>query len=182
MKPANSRIVDSAWTFAALGCVLLVVISIGPAVIGRRPYVVMGGSMEPVIPVGSVVVTERVAGEEVRQGDVITYVNRVNQIVTHRVMKIVADASGLSFETKGDANAAPDPEPVRPINVVGRVWYAVPLTGYVLHFATMPTIKLATVAIASVIVALCLLGSLEWPSARRRRAVPVSVSAADDAG
>jgi len=33
------------------------------------------------------------------------------------------------FRTKGDANDAVDPDPVRPVQVRGEVWYAVPYVG-----------------------------------------------------
>ena len=46
------------------------------------------------------------------------------------LQRVRANASGeRTLRTKGDANDAVDPRPVRPAQVRGEVWYAVPHLG-----------------------------------------------------
>lgn len=97
---------------------------------GLGTYVVTGGSMEPTIHKGSLVLVQPIVASAVRVGDVITFV-QYGQTVTHRVIAITTAADGtLQFKTKGDANVAADPEDkVFPLQVgVARV--AVPSVGY----------------------------------------------------
>lgn len=141
-----------AATVGALAAVLLVVAAVAPVLFGRQVYIVTGGSMEPAIPLGSAVVSERTRAILIKEGDVITYVNRQAHIVTHRVTEVVSDQFGPGFRTKGDANEDPDQEIVRPVNVVGRVWYYVPLVGYILHYANQSATKLAFLVLAIMIV------------------------------
>ena len=67
-------------------------------------------------------------------GDIITFQLRSGEpaVATHRVVqRIVTDDGAVSFVTKGDANDAADPTPVLPIQVRGKVWYAIPYLGWV---------------------------------------------------
>lgn len=153
--PVRQRVltvVQWAATVGALALVLLVVAAVAPMLFGRQMYIVTGGSMAPAIPVGSAVVSERTRAVLIKEGDVITYVNRQEHIVTHRVTEVVSDQLGRGFRTKGDANEDPDQEIVRPVNVVGRVWYHVPLVGYILHYANQSATKLAFLVLAIMIV------------------------------
>jgi signal peptidase len=51
-------------------------------------------------------------------------------VVTHRVVGLAYDGTGRpSFQTQGDANDVADPEWVRPVQVRGATWYAVPYVG-----------------------------------------------------
>lgn len=163
----------SGWLLiAAAVCVaVLVVVSAGPILGGRKTLIVMGGSMEPTIPVGSVVVSEAVRANRLQVGDVISYVSRSEQIVTHRITEVVQDQSGIGFRTRGDANNAPDPELVRPVNVLGRVWYSVPLAGYILHFGNQTATKVVVIAIA---LALITAVQLQSYVQRRRASAPAS--------
>jgi signal peptidase len=74
-------------------------------------------------------------------------------VITHRITRI-SDVGGVSYlETKGDANAQPDPSLIPASWVIGRVAFSVPLAGYLL---ALPTSPLGIVAIVSLV--LCLLG------------------------
>ena len=53
-------------------------------------------------------------------------------MVTHRVVAVRTDLTGqVEFQTQGDANDAPDAAWVRPEQVRGELWYAVPHLGHV---------------------------------------------------
>lgn len=110
-----------------------------PRLVGGQAFGVLTGSMRPTYPPGSLVVTRPVDPAAVAVGSVITYQLRSGEsaVVTHRVVAVSRDTRGeLSFRTRGDANGAADPAPVRAAQLRGEVWYAVPLLGRVNRWLT----------------------------------------------
>lgn len=103
-----------------------------PRVAGATPYTVLTGSMAPALPVGTLVVVRPVDPDEVRVGTVLTYQLRsgASLTATHRVVGISRGPDGrLRWATRGDANGAVDAAWVRPEQVRGELWYAVPHLG-----------------------------------------------------
>ncbi len=95
----------------AVACSLLCTFLVSgvPTIFGIRPMIVVSGSMEPVLPVGSLVVTKAVTADEVEVGDVVGYWtgNRfigVNPIILHRVIAITEEG----YLLKGDNNETAD--------------------------------------------------------------------------
>lgn len=118
--------------------VLAVGIALAAAVVPRlgdaAPYVVLTGSMRPTMPPGTLVAVRRVDPAALGAGDVITFMPRENDpsVVTHRIVGTGFSVTGEPvFRSKGDANDAVDPAPVRDIQIVGERWYSVPYIGYV---------------------------------------------------
>lgn len=102
-----------------------------PHLLGYEQYVVVSGSMEPAIPVGSLVMAKPAEPAELQVGDVIVfYTDRhVDTPVTHRVVENrVEDREVI---TKGDANAANDLSPVLYENIDGKVVRHIPRIGMV---------------------------------------------------
>lgn len=107
--------------------VLLVI----PKIFGNNPVVVLSNSMQPTYPVGTIVYYHKVEKSEIKVNDVITFKNSDNKFVTHRVNKLVDDR----YQTKGDANNAPDAKLVDYDKIVGRVTpISVPYLGYYVEF------------------------------------------------
>jgi signal peptidase len=104
-----------------------------PRILGWQPQVVLSGSMEPALPLGSVAFVEPKSGEEVQTGDMLTFRNPdgTELVVTHRVTEVVRGEGGLAFKTKGDANEAEDSWLVPAANVVGTVKWHVHYLGYI---------------------------------------------------
>lgn len=121
------------WTALVLGVLVIGVAVVVPRLGGATPYTVLTGSMTPAYPPGTLVVTRPVEPDELTTGDVVTYQLRSGDptVVTHRVVAIGRNTvSGeVVLTTQGDANTAPDAEPVRAVQVRGELWYAVPLLG-----------------------------------------------------
>ncbi len=94
------------------------------------------GSMEPAIPVGSVVVIKPVSPETLTVGDVICFKigSERSTTVTHRIINI----TGQGFITKGDANEDPDQWVVKKEDVVGKVIAIIPYLGYLGRFVRTP--------------------------------------------
>ncbi len=115
--------------------VALAVILIGiPKVAGATPLTVLTGSMEPRYPPGTLIYVLPVKTANIRIGDVITYQIKSGQpaVISHRVIAINNPADGKrTFILKGDNNSAADIAPVVPGQVQGRLWYAVPMVGWV---------------------------------------------------
>ena len=101
----------------------------GIRVSGLSTFVVTGGSMEPSIHKGSLVLVQPVSPSVVKVGDVITF-QQYEQMTTHRVTRISDTTVGLGFTTKGDANVIADPEDKTFPGQVGIVRAGLPVVGY----------------------------------------------------
>jgi signal peptidase len=114
----------------------LVAAAAAPVLFGLQSAIVVSGSMEPTISLGSVVVARALPADEIRTGDVITYysVNQPEVLVTHRVVGVEGSGPTLRLRTKGDANAAEDVGGVNVTRPVSRLLYSVPMAGYVLTY------------------------------------------------
>lgn len=109
-----------------------------PRLGGYQIYTVVSGSMEPAIPIGSLVYVHQVEPAEVEEKEVIAFYSSTDSgaIITHRVVKNRV-VSG-EIVTKGDANDAQDPMPVEYEQVLGKVTLSIPTLGGVLSmFATV---------------------------------------------
>lgn len=142
----------AAWLVIAAGLVLLAVAIVVPRIGGATPYVVQTGSMRPDLPPGSLVVVRPVTGDDIAVGDVVTYQVASGEpvFVTHRVVSVSYDGRGeLSMRTQGDANAVPDQESVREVQVRGELWYSLPYVGYVSGLLTGPQRAAGIYAVAA---------------------------------
>lgn len=104
-----------------------------PQLLGYTCFNVISGSMEPTIPVGSVIYVEPVDAIDVRSGDVIAFYSD-GSVVTHRVEEN-RFVEG-KFITKGDANLREDFESTPYQALIGRVRYSIPYLG---RFLTLYT-------------------------------------------
>ena len=102
---------------------------VGIRAMGLATFVVTGGSMEPTIHKGSLVIDEPVSADKLRLGDIITF-DHYDQTTTHRIVGLEGSANGAMFSTKGDANQVTDPEPLAFPGRVGLVKLAIPGVGY----------------------------------------------------
>lgn len=113
--------------------VVLAVAVLIPRLAGATPYTVLTGSMRPHYPPGTLVVVKPVPIDQLGIGDVATYqiTSGEPEVATHRIVGVGSTLDGKrTFTFQGDANNAPDPEPVLPIQIRGRLWYAVPYLGH----------------------------------------------------
>ena len=126
---------------------------VGIRAMGLATFVVTGGSMEPTIHKGSLVIDEPVPASQLRLGDIITF-DHYEQTTTHRIVGVEGSANGTMFSTKGDANQITDPEPLAFPGRVGLVKLAIPGAGYAV--AWMQYIwRLGATLVAAVIFFAC---------------------------
>ena len=76
-----------------------------------EPMVIVTGSMQKTIPVGSLVVDQKVAPRQLEVGDVISFQKPIGAkgIDTHRIVAIKNDHGKRLYQTKGDSNPIADP-------------------------------------------------------------------------
>ena len=133
------RLVDATLILLVAAVVGVAALNVLAPAFGREAIVVRGASMEPAIPLGSLVLVTRDAAPEVKPGDVISLRLPGGGILTHRVTRLPVLDGHPYVETRGDANQAPDPV-VQPIaEIIGRVDVFFPLAGYLLALLTVPS-------------------------------------------
>lgn len=168
------------WLIAAALTALLLAMVVIPRLMGWAPLTVLTGSMEPTIPVGSQVYVKPIdTVDDIQAGDIITFMPNPDDetLVTHRVVGIGVDGSGeKSFTVQGDANNAPDPEPLMPKQIKGVVVYHLPYAGH-LALGIDGQVKLLTITVLGITLIAYALWQLVLLVRDRRR----SDGAAEDA-
>lgn len=97
---------------------------------GNSMFRVVTGSMEPTMPVGTILLCKQTPIEQIQQGDIVCYqatdAAREGKIITHRVVGIYQAPNGeVVLETKGDANVSSDDSYVHEKNLIGKVtWFS----------------------------------------------------------
>ena len=127
-----------------------------PRLLGYNAYSVVSGSMEPALPVGSVVYVESAGVSQIRAGDIIAFYDD-GTVVTHRVIESRPQEG--AFITKGDANPSTDIKPTPYWTLIGRVKLCIPLLGRLLTLYAVPEGKMSLGLVAVSGLLLRMLGS-----------------------
>ncbi len=96
--------------------------------LGYKPYVVLSGSMEPVVHTGAVAYINTHATLP-SEGEIAAYTLENGEVVTHRVVSV---AGGHTYTFKGDANDVADLNTVEAGQIVGTYMFSIPGLGYTL--------------------------------------------------
>ena len=145
---------------SAIGTIILILAIVAclgltvPRFVGIEQYVVVSGSMEPAIPVGSMVYSAQTEPSTLQTGDIIVFHSDEagDTPVTHRVVENrVANGEII---TKGDANEQNDASPVTYANVLGKLVLHVPMLGYLAApiATTMGKVAMGCVILAAYIL------------------------------
>jgi signal peptidase len=78
-----------------------------PNFLGIKTYVIISGSMEPNLQIGDIVIVKKVAQNELKQGDIISY-RQGQSVITHRIAEVIDKEGEVEYKTKGDNNNAED--------------------------------------------------------------------------
>ncbi len=123
LLPAFCNTAGTLMLLAVIGASLAVT---APRFAGYGIYEVVSASMEPEIPVHSVIYVKETPPEEIAAGDIIAFESG-ESVITHRVVKNhVVEGS---FTTKGDANAREDMQDVPYLSLIGKVVRHYPFLG-----------------------------------------------------
>lgn len=163
------RVLSAVGTTMIVIVVLLCSLLVLPKVFGCNMYHVLSGSMEPELPVGSLIYVLNGEPEEVAEQEIIAFYGSQEDagIITHRVMK--NNVVSGTFRTKGDANQEEDPLPVPYENYIGRVVWTVPRLGAAMTTMTSLYGKLLAASVVLLGVVLNLAGGL-WERASQKKA------------
>jgi signal peptidase len=132
---------------------------------GHQLFIITGGSMEPSIPVGSLVIDTPIDAMTIAVGDIVTIRADNGIVITHRVGRVVDKPEGRFFELKGDANLSPDASLVPARAIVGAADQFVPYAGYGQIFLSNPPGLVACAAIlGALLLTYLLLERLERPA------------------
>lgn len=166
-----------AWrALSAVGLTLVIGVAglmLLPSLLGYHRYVIVSGSMEPAIPIWSVVYDKEVSVADLEVGDVITFVPppeyNIALPVTHRIVEITSApeearetaAAGRLFRTKGDANETPDPWTMtldRPTQ--DRVEHDLPYLGYIYRALSRRWVQLLFLGLPALVIAIAVFRAL----------------------
>lgn len=116
---------------------------------GYSTLTVLTGSMEPVLPVGSVVLGKTISPDEARLGDVVTFVDPENRgrLLTHRVRRKTVRAKRVDMVTLGDRNDVPERWSVPRDGTIARATYRVPLLGHAREWVSGPGARVVLLAV-----------------------------------
>ncbi len=149
--------------------------------LGLNFFNVTSGSMEPTLPVGSMVYAGKYKIEDLKKDDIITFKVRDDEtgavsVVTHRIAEVIKDEETKKYDvdgeekekqvvkyefvTKGDANNTVDLWTVPAGNVIGLYQWHVPFVGYVTNFSQTGKGFILLVIIPAVILIVWELASL----------------------
>lgn len=123
-----SKICGILSTLILVVLLALAVLLVGPVLLGYTELAVLTGSMQPTLPVGSLIYIKEADPAQLQVGDVITYQLEGDTMVTHRVVENVPEENYLI--TQGDANEDPDGE-ITYDRIVGKMAFHVPYLGYI---------------------------------------------------
>ena len=149
----------------ALALVMAIaVVSFVPRAFGYMSFAVLSGSMEPELPVGSMVFVRQVEPTDIAVGDNATFYRSDGAVVTHQVYEVDPVAQTISTQGIANKNAdgtiMHDAEQTTFSRVIGVVSFCVPYLGFVNAYCTTMPGLLVVVAVLALLVAALLAGWL----------------------
>ncbi len=115
-------------------------------------------SMEPELPVGSIIISKKTDIEDIEVGDIISFKSRESymsgQIVTHRVVDIKEIDGEICLVSRGDSNNSVDGYYVTSENLVGKIIYVIKQGGFITTLYSLLTNKMGffTIVIVPVLI------------------------------
>ena len=147
--------------------IVLLVATIGPRLLPYRTFTVLSGSMEPAIPVGSMIFDQEVDASQLARGDVVTFhpPGQPDKLVSHRIVRVEETKKGSFLVTRGDANGVADDWRIPAEGSGLRYEFHVPYLGYVVGGLLTPVGRMVALTLA----ALWLGGLALWTIWRPRK-------------
>ncbi|MBQ7956469.1 MAG: signal peptidase I [Clostridia bacterium] len=121
------RILRNAFCIIVAGLFVLIAVV---TVCGAKGYSVASDSMNPELYKGYVVFVKETPFEELKKGDIVTAEFKVKDgtTYTHRIVSI--DYDKKEIKTAGDKTGLVDTESATADQIKGKVWFSIPLLGY----------------------------------------------------
>ncbi len=161
------RAVGVLVTTALTALVVVLGVSIVPALIGYQSLSIRSGSMEPTIPTGALVLARVERASDVNVGDIVLARHGTAgpgaPPVLHRVIEVDRVAGGVAVRTKGDANRTADPGTYTLTGTAATAAVILPWLGFLQARLTTPAGWLALVVIPAAALCAAQLLRLWWP-------------------
>ncbi len=119
------------WVAVPYGVAVIIVsfLWLSSGLLGIRPSLISGVSMEPTLEAGDIVVTRDISPEQIKVGDIVRFRNGSITIM-HRVTEIYRSGTTTWIVTKGDNNNHAD-NPITAEQVEGKVVAVIPKVGWI---------------------------------------------------
>lgn len=101
----------------------------GPSFFNIELYTVISESMSPRLNINDIVIVKK--GYEIesyKKGNIITFI-RGNEVITHRIERVISADMRPAFITKGDNNKVEDEDLVKYEDIIGKVVLTMPKIG-----------------------------------------------------
>ncbi len=155
---------------------LFLTVALLPRLFGAEMRSVDSSSMEPSVHKGALVIAFPASIADVHQGDVVMFraPDGSGKAITHRVEAVDGVGSGAQFETKGDANDAPDAWRISNQDLMGKVEFNVAHVGGAVDAIRSPAgfVLLMLVPVLLIVFAEAPLRYRSFRSRSGRRAAP----------
>ena len=124
-----------------------------PQTAGCTPRVVISGSMEPAVPVGSIVYTNRwIKQENIKEGDIIAYGLSGGVSVLHRVVE--TNKKSRKMCKNGEGNEVRGTGALSDEQNIGKIIFSLPYVGYLISVFKRRSIWLGTIAVGILLIIL----------------------------
>ena len=101
-----------------------------PSFFGKKPLVVVSGSMQPILKVGGILYYEETNIKDFQKNDILVF-----ELNDHTISHRIVDIKDGCFITKGDANTSIDSYEVNYEQVIGKgTNWSIPYIGYYADF------------------------------------------------
>jgi len=127
-RPRKAQSSIRGWLAISIFMVLTIWASTG--LLGFYPTTIASGSMRPTMDVGDMAIVVPVDPSKIQIGDIIQFWNG-EEMILHRVIDIGGEGTTMVFQTKGDDNPVPDPDPVIPAQIRGKLMFTAPKIGWI---------------------------------------------------
>lgn len=145
------------------GLILLgvfVVFSFVPFPGNYKIFTVQSGSMEPAIRTGSLIFVK--PQDYYAVGEIVTRKTTDPKItITHRISSKQEIEGKIAYETKGDANNAPDGEKFSENDIIGKMLWGLPFFGYAVSYAKTTQGLILLIIVPAVIIIYDELGKIK---------------------
>ena len=155
--------------FQAIICIFIIFLFINslsslftkkiPSILNYNFFIVQTNSMEDTIKVNDLVISKECKIEDVKENDIISFIcidgsqAVVNQVITHRVIKIEIIDNEIYLTTKGDNNPISDTYKVNKENFVGRVVVISSFLGNIISlFSSVKMLIIIVVTLLSLVI------------------------------
>lgn len=89
--------------------------------------------MQPTLEINDIIVAKKVEMNELKNGDIITFLQN-NKVISHRIVQIINKKESRIFVTKGDHNKIQDEDFVEPEQIYGKVIFHIPKIGQIIEY------------------------------------------------